>query len=127
MSFQQTKIDASQASLNALNQQLIESKRQLSSYQANENRILSEIEEIEQKMKAATNKAVKNVRMGMTPEEVIKVCGKPRSKSCDDLNYGSVWVLFDGGIVAGMVRTKDYSSCMGIDYYKTFNIKNLLN
>ena len=60
---QQKKINSTQASLNGLNQQLIESKRQLATYQAQEKHILSEIEEIEQTMKAATNKAVANVRL----------------------------------------------------------------
>jgi hypothetical protein len=81
LTVQQEKIDSTQTSLNMLNQQLIESKRQLTSYQAQEKRILSEIEEIEQKMKAATSIAVANVRIGMTPEEVIRVCGKPRGQA----------------------------------------------
>ena len=123
LSFQQTKIDATQSSLNALNQQLIESKRQLSSYQANENRILSEIEEIEQKMKTATNNAITNVRIGMTPEEVIQVCGKPRAGSIPHMNYGSVWVIIKYGVVVGIVDAKDFKSYYDMDSYESQNSK----
>ena len=120
LAVQTKKINSTQASLNGLNQQLIESKRQLASYQAQEKHVLSEIEEIEQAMKAATNKAVTNVRIGMTPEEIIRVCGKPRVKEyCDDMNYGAVWVVFESGIVMGIVDAKDYSKCTPLKYYKS--------
>lgn len=119
LSAQQKKIDSTQTSLNTLNQQLIESKRQLASYQAQEKHILSEIEEIEKVMKDAGNKAIANVRIGMTPEEVVRVCGKPRAMSCDNMNYGAVWVLISGDIVVGMIDSRDFQSCIGdIQYYK---------
>jgi hypothetical protein len=118
LTVQQKKIDSTQTSLNTLNQQLIESKRQLTSYQAQEKRILSEIEEIEQKMKAATSIAVANVRIGMTPEEVIQVCGKPRAENCHSMNYGAVWVIISSDIVVGIVDARDYQPCFSMDYYK---------
>ncbi len=120
LTVQQKKIDSTQTSLNRLNQQLIESKRELTSYQAQEKRILSEIEEIEQKMKAATNTAVANVRVGMTPEEVVRVCGKPRAEEyCHNMNYGAVWVLIESGIVKGIIESKDYEGCLPFHYYKS--------
>lgn len=119
LTVQQKKIDSTQTSLNILTQQLIESKRQLTSYQAQEKRLLSEIEEIEQKMKAATSIAVANVRIGMTPEEVVRVCGKPRAEHCNNMNYGAVWVLFESGIVEAIVDAKDYEPCTPLKYYKS--------
>lgn len=116
---QQKKIDSTQTSLNILNQQLIESKRELTSYQAQEKRLLSEIEEIEKVMKNATNTAVSNVRIGMTPQEVVRVCGKPRAENCDNMNYGAVWVLVSSDVVVGIVDARDYKSCISdIEYYK---------
>ena len=116
-----------QTSLNGLNQQLIESKTQLASYQAQEKRILSEIEEIEQTMKDATSKAVANVRIGMTPAEVIRVCGKARvAESCDNMNYGAVWVLFESGIVMGMIDSRDYKGCLSVYFYKSQKTKFIL-
>ncbi len=123
---QQKKIDSTQTSLIGLNQQLIESKKQLASNQAQEKRLLSEIEEIEQKMKDATNTAVANVRIGMTPEEVVKVCGKPRAKGCGNMNYGGVWILFESGIVMGMIDSRDYRGCLPLSYYKSQNLKFIL-
>jgi len=127
LAVQQKKINSTQSSLNGLNQQLIESKRQLATYQAQEKHILSEIEEIEQLMKDAANKAVANVRIGMTPEEVVRVCGKPRvAQSCDNMNYGAVWVLFQSGIVMGVIDSRDYEGCLSVDYYKSSNAKFIL-
>ena len=123
---QQNEIDATQNSLNTLNQQLIESKRQLTSYQAQEKRIVSEIEEIEQKMKAATSIAVANVRIGMTPEEVMRVCGKPRAESVGHLNYGSVWVIISDDIVAGIVDARDFKIYNNMDDYRSKNKRILL-
>jgi peptidoglycan hydrolase CwlO-like protein len=119
LAVQQKKINSTQTSLNGLNEQLTESKQQLASYQAQEKHILSEIEEIEQTMKDATNKAVANVRIGMTPEEVVRVCGKPRAEHCDNMNYGSVWVLFESDIVEAIVDAKDYQPCTPLKYYKS--------
>ncbi|WHZ07659.1 MAG: hypothetical protein OJF59_001412 [Cytophagales bacterium] len=119
LSAQQKKIDSTQTSLNTLNQQLIESKRQLTSYQAQEKHILSEIEEIEKVMKDASNKAIANVRIGMTPEEVVRVCGKPRAEQCGSMNYGAVWVIISSNIVVGIVDARDYQTCNNdMDSYK---------
>lgn len=119
LTVQQKKIDSTQTSLNRLNQQLNESKRELTSYQAQEKRLLSEIEEIEQRMKAAASIAVANVRIGMTPEEVVRVCGKPRAEDCHNMNYGAVWVLFESGIVVGIVDARDFQSCLSMNYYRS--------
>jgi chromosome segregation ATPase len=126
LSFQQKRIDSTQVYLNSLNQQLLESKRQLTSFQASENRIRTEIEEIEQKIKKSTNKAIANVRIGMTPNEVIQVCGTSRSLDFDNLNYGSVWVIIQSGIVVGVVDARDYFGPAGMDYYKSKGAKIIL-
>jgi hypothetical protein len=123
---QQKKINSTQTSLNGLNQQLTESKRQLASYQAQEKRLLSEIEEIEQIMKDATSTAVANVRIGMTREEVVRVCGEPRVTAQCNMNYGAVWVLFESGIVMGIIDSRDYQGCLSVRYYKTQNAKFIL-
>ncbi len=46
----------------------------------------------------------------MTPKEVVKLIGQPRSTDYYDqrYNYGNVWVVFDGGIVGCLVKTEDY-------------------
>jgi len=122
LAVQQKKINSTQASLNGLNQQLIESKRQLATYQAQEKHILSEIEEIEQTMKDATNKAVANVRIGMTPEEVVRVCGKPRAMDFGHMNYGEVWVLFESDIVRGIVYSKAFVGHKSFKFYNPSEI-----
>lgn len=126
---QNREIQTKQTTLNSLNQQLANAKQQLSVFQAQEKQILSEIEAIEFKIKNATTKAVYNVRIGMTPDEVRQVCGNPRSiDDCSGINYnyGSVWVMFEGGIVKAVVDARDFSRCGGVDYHKTFNARFIL-
>lgn len=126
---QNKEIQTKQTTLNSLNQQLSNAKQQLSIYQAQEKQILTEIETIELKIKNATTKAVKNVRIGMTPDEVRQVCGNPRSiDDCSGINYnyGSVWVMFEGGIVKAVIDARDFSRCGGVDYHKTFNARFIL-
>lgn len=125
---QQKDIDSSQATLNFLNQQLIASRRQLAAYQAEEEHILSEIEEIEQKIKTAANTAVTNIRIGMTPTEVKRVCGNPRAEdNCSDsFNYGSVWVIFESGIVVAVIDARDFQTCYTLNLYEIKRAKFIL-
>jgi chromosome segregation ATPase len=123
---QERKIDSTQTTLNTLNTQLIESNRRLATFEAQEKRILTEIGAIEQKMKDASAKARANVRLGMTTEEVIQVCGQPRSISLDHFNYGDVWVIINDGIVTGMVYAKDFYAPRNMESYRNNGVKNLL-
>ncbi|MBN1253084.1 MAG: hypothetical protein JXA16_13185 [Bacteroidales bacterium] len=119
---QNKEVSKKQETLNTLNQQLNSAKVQLLSYQAQEKKILSEIEEIEQKIKNSTSKAINNVRLGMIPAEVRQVCGEPRSyDDCSGLNYnyGSVWVMFEGGIVKAVIDARDFHRCAGVNGHVT--------
>ena len=75
---QKAEADTKSKSLVLLNQQLTKTRQELASLQVEEKKILSEIGAIEQAIKDASKKAL-NARLGMTPEEVVRVCGKPRS------------------------------------------------
>ncbi|NOU46216.1 MAG: hypothetical protein HOO86_04050 [Bacteroidales bacterium] len=114
----QKEIDTKQSTLNSLNSELTQAKQKLASYQAQEKLILSEIQAIEQKIKNATTKAVNNVRIGMTPNEVTQVCGNPRStEECTThllYNYGNVWIYFESNIVMSVFDAKYYEgACCG--------------
>jgi hypothetical protein len=126
---QNREIQEKQSTLNTLNQQLAIAKQQLSTYQTQEKAVLSEIASIELKIKSATNKAINNVRKGMTPDEVRQVCGEPRSvdgySSCAELcyNYGNVFVVFYLNLVVAVIDAKDYSGpCAFMKNYRDFNL-----
>lgn len=78
---------------------------------------LDELEKIKFDIKQKTVLAVNNIELGMTPSEVEKISGKPRVK--DDnrgYNYGNVWVIFESGIVACIVKAEGYQygrTCAG--------------
>jgi chromosome segregation ATPase len=123
---QNRELQTRQASLSSLNQQLEIAKQKLSTYQAQENQIVSEIEKIEQKINAATRTALDKARIGMTPTEVIQVCGQPRSKdNCSSglyYNYGNVWVIFTSGILTSVVSARLFERCYGADWYQKKNL-----
>ncbi|MCK9452564.1 MAG: hypothetical protein M0Q90_12795 [Bacteroidales bacterium] len=125
---QQSEVNSKQTKLNSLNQQLLKAKQQLASYQAQEQQILTDLQKIEYLISKSTIDAKANVRIGMTPKEVIKVCGQPRA--IDDTpqrvygrhphyNYGNVWVLFEAGIVAIVLDASVYEG-HDAGYYRRY-------
>ncbi len=123
---QKAEADTKSKSLVLLNQQLTKTRQELASLQVEEKKILSEIGAIEQAIKDASKKAL-NARLGMTPEEVVRVCGKPRSvagyeRSSLFYNYGSVWVMFESGIVTSMFDAKYWQGAAPFREYKEENI-----
>lgn len=69
---------------------------------------IDELERIKSEIKSKTILAIENIEIGMTPQEVIKLIGQPRSKDGDNFNYGNVWIVFEGGIVGCLVKAEDY-------------------
>lgn len=72
---------------------------------------VSLVQDIQFKITSATKRAVDNVLIGMTKEEVIQVAGKPRSTDrYGDLNYGDVWVVLRNGLVKCVVKSAGFRS-----------------
>lgn len=93
-----------QQKVNDLNKQLSTLQAQLNKYRQEEQEILSEIDRIKRNLQNITTRAVTNARAGMSCEEVVRLCGKPRS--IDDrwiteiwYNYGYVWLGFSNNIL----------------------------
>jgi hypothetical protein len=59
---------------------------------------------IVQKIQSSSSRLLKYVELGMIPDEVLKLAGKPRAISGNDWNYGQYWVVFEGGIASCIVR-----------------------
>ena len=69
---------------------------------------------------------VKNVELGMIPDEVIKVAGKPRYivewyTGNLKYNYGNVWVVIENGAVTCLVRAKDFEEYWTRSDYQSRN------
>ena len=69
---------------------------------------MDEVEKVKYEIKSRSKTAVNNIELGMIPDEVIKFAGKPRSVDGRQYNYGNVWIIFEGGIVACIVRGENY-------------------
>lgn len=86
-----------------LTRQLSELREKLAEAKQEEIRITSEIDEIRHNLQVLTDKAVANARIGMTSDEVIRLCGQP--KTIDKhynffwYNYGYLWLGFEHDIL----------------------------
>lgn len=89
---------------------------------------MSESEKIVFNIKATTQRAVDNVEVRMTSEEVGKIAGKPRSTAyytngLSSWNYGNVWIVFENGIVGCIVNANAFYSGFSC---RTYNSKDIV-
>ncbi len=65
-------------------------------------------EDKKQRIISATHRAIKDIKIGMSPEQVLKVAGLPLEKVKHEgdwrLNYGMVWVVFKRDRVTCLVK-----------------------
>jgi len=125
---QNSALRNTQIDIENLRNQLNKVNTQLSELTKEKLIIQSEYDKVMSMIKNTTYNAMKYVELGMTPEEVIKLVGQPRSKdSCSrDLfyNYGEVWILFQSNVVSSVFYNEKYQgSCYPISYYISNNIK----
>ncbi len=74
---------------------------------------------------------VKNVELGMTADEVIKVAGSPRYiiewyTGNLKYNYGNSWVIIENGAVTCLVRSKNFEEYWGRSDYERENPKAII-
>jgi len=73
---------------------------------------MDSLERFKDLVRTKTKLALENLRLGMTPEQVIRVLGKPLKKvqhhGNPRLNYGLVWVVFSNGKASCLVKAKQF-------------------
>ena len=130
----QKKILAQQRQLNAMEQKIKSLQSNLSKVDSNnavqlrkERAVvfqqMSELEKIKFTIQSATKTAIENIERGMTPDDVRRVAGDPRSTDdCGGIgwNYGKVWVHFDGGVVGCLIDANSFVRCRSCEGYRTF-------
>ncbi|MBU1183778.1 MAG: hypothetical protein KJ663_01195 [Proteobacteria bacterium] len=86
---------------------------------------MDELEKVKFDIKSKAKTAIQNLERGMTPQEVIKFAGEPRSKVShgSDLkyNYGNVWVVIESGVVSCIVKAEAFVDVRDCDGYKIIN------
>jgi len=91
----------------------------LSKMAENSSEVVSEIEKLQNNLNIISDKVMKNVRNGMTRQELADMLGKHRQsasynssgKSLICQNYGKYWLILDRNIVIGYVPYYDYKGC----------------
>ena len=83
---------------------------------------MSAFEDRKQQIRDYTRKAVENIRKGMIPKQVVEVAGPPvKNISVNGdprFNYGLVWVIFEHGKVACLVKEPHFRPKLGCRDYK---------
>ena len=128
---EQEKLRQQEENLQRLNNELSGLKSRYSQIAKQEQAVQSEIDRIRRAFDQSTSKA-SQVLIGMNDEDVVHLCGKPRStniktsntnyraggnRSLDVWNYGNISIIFDsisGGLVIKGARTVDLNR-YGID------------
>jgi hypothetical protein len=122
LELQQIQLSALEDKLTAIQKRLSISIEEEAVVNRAERRVvLSEISKtqaIQFKITSATERAVDNIIIGMTKEEVMEVAGEPRAVTTrgQHLNYGNVWVVLEYGLVGCIVEKKDYPPAWGCNY-----------
>ena len=120
-----------QGKLEKMNKQLEDLNKQLERYKKDETKIQSEIEKIRAELNNKANTALENAKIGMTSQEVKRLCGNPRStdgyENLGDFsyNFGYVWLIFNDGILRYAVKAEDYDGTY-LNHYESYHIKNLI-
>ena len=120
-----------QGKLEKMNKQLEDLNKQLERYKRDETKIQSEIEKIRAELNNKANTALENAKIGMTSQEVKRLCGNPRStdgyENLGDFsyNFGYVWLIFNDGILRYAVKAEDYDGTY-LNHYESYHIKNLI-
>lgn len=83
---------------------------------------MDELEKIKFTIQASTKLATDNIQLWMTPDEVRKIAGAPRSVENykPSWNYGEVWVVYEGGIVDCIVRSQAFVVTYSCDLYRQY-------
>jgi DNA polymerase III alpha subunit (gram-positive type) len=83
---------------------------------------MNSFEKRKQQVRIYTRKAVENIRMGMTPKQVVEVAGPPVKKIAVNgdarLNYGLVWLVFERGKVSCLVKEPHFKPKLRCRDYK---------
>ena len=85
---------------------------------------IDELERIKFEIKTKTRVALENIELGMTPEEVVRLVGRPRSidsiSSGPRYNYGNVWIVFESGVVSCIIRAEYFKRSYDRSDYKSY-------
>lgn len=127
----ETEVTEQQSKLEKMNKELDNLNKQLAKYKKDEAAVQSEIDKIRATLQNLASSALKNAKIGMTSQEVKRLCGNPRSvDGYEDLgdfsyNYGYVWLIFNDGILRYAVKTENYEVTL-IAGYEIRKIRNLI-
>ena len=132
---EQEKLRQQEENLQRLNKELSNLKSRYTQIAKQEQAVQSEIDRIRRAFDQSTSKA-SQVLIGMNDEDVVRLCGKPRSIKCniftdfnDAWNYGDITIIFDHsgceydstlGLVIKGVRTAD------LNRYRIDRCQNIL-
>lgn len=122
MESQKKEVEKLQRELDSMN-------AQYKAYQKQEEEINDEISRLGAQLKQMGENVINKARIGMTVQEVRRICGQPRltaGTSTDGyahfINYGNVWLLFKNGVMTKGFNSKYWKGDNPFYYDSTPNI-----
>lgn len=123
------EMESQRKEVEKLQRELDNMNSQYKAYQKQEQEINDEISRLGAQLKQMGENVINKARIGMTIQEVRKICGQPRltaGTSTDGyahfINYGNVWLLFKNGVMTKGFNSKYWKGDNPFYYDSTPNV-----
>lgn len=112
------------AKVSSMRDQLALLRGKLNTQYEQERKIKNKLDQIKSRITNSTSKA-RNLSVGMTKNEIIRVAGKPASTAncmwSDYLSYGKYWAYLESGIFMKLIPVTKYEGACASDTYQRNN------
>ena len=120
MESQKKEVEKLQRELDSMN-------AQYKAYQKQEEEINDEISRLGAQLKQMGENVINKARIGMTIQEVRKICGQPRLTDGSEyssyfMNYGNVWLIFKNRVLVKGFNSKYWDGANEFFYDSTPNV-----
>lgn len=121
------EMESQRKEVEKLQRELDNMNSQYKAYQKQEQEINDEISRLGAQLKQMGENVINKARIGMTIQEVRKICGQPRLSDGSEsgtyfMNYGNVWLIFENRVLVKGFNSKYWTGDNPFYYYSTPNV-----
>ena len=117
------EMESQRKEVEKLQRELDNMNSQYKAYQKQEQEINDEISRLGAQLKQMGENVINKARIGMTIQEVRKICGQPRlsdglESATYFMNYGNVWLIFENRVLVKGFNSKYWEGERSLYYYR---------
>ncbi|MBQ5882562.1 MAG: hypothetical protein IIW70_07030 [Bacteroidales bacterium] len=117
------EMESQKKEVEKLQRELDNMNSQYKAYQKQEQEINDEISRLGAQLKQMGENVINKARIGMTIQEVRKICGQPRltdglESATYFMNYGNVWLIFRDRVLVKGFNSKYWEGEYSLSYYR---------